>query len=149
MKYNCHLNVEVCNTVSSVKYIYKYIHKGHDRVVFTLEPNHTAVAPNIDNNNQPAANDNNGNDEIKKYLGSRYISASEAFWRIFEFDLSYRSPSVTRLPFHEPQQQNVVFHQGLAEQAMEGSKPSELMAYFNQVSSITCYIIHSKWLHHI
>ena len=29
-KYNCHINVEVCTTVKSVKYIFKYIHKGFD-----------------------------------------------------------------------------------------------------------------------
>lgn len=30
-KYDCHINVEVCATVKAVKYIYKYILKGHDR----------------------------------------------------------------------------------------------------------------------
>ena len=30
-KYNCHINVEICSSVSSVKYINKYIFKGHDR----------------------------------------------------------------------------------------------------------------------
>ncbi|XP_058122882.1 uncharacterized protein LOC131293860 [Anopheles ziemanni] len=28
---NCHINVEVCTTVTSVKYLYKYVYKGHDR----------------------------------------------------------------------------------------------------------------------
>jgi hypothetical protein len=30
LKYQCHLNVEVCATVDAVKYIHKYICKGHD-----------------------------------------------------------------------------------------------------------------------
>lgn len=30
-KYDGHINVEVCATVKAVKYIYKYIFKGHDR----------------------------------------------------------------------------------------------------------------------
>ena len=29
-KFNCHINVEVCTTVKSVKYIYKYVYKGYD-----------------------------------------------------------------------------------------------------------------------
>ena len=30
LKYDCHINVEVCATVKSFKYLYKYIFKGHD-----------------------------------------------------------------------------------------------------------------------
>jgi hypothetical protein len=30
LKYNCHINVEVCASVKSFKYLYKYIFKGHD-----------------------------------------------------------------------------------------------------------------------
>jgi len=29
-KYDAHINVEVCSTIKSVKYIYKYVYKGHD-----------------------------------------------------------------------------------------------------------------------
>ncbi|XP_076901087.1 uncharacterized protein LOC143555409 [Bidens hawaiensis] len=39
----------------------------------------------------------------------KYLSACEAAWRIFAFDVHYRVPSVTRLPFHLPRQQTVVF----------------------------------------
>ncbi|KAK9733317.1 hypothetical protein RND81_04G059400 [Saponaria officinalis] len=35
-KYDCHLNVEVCSTFKAVKYLYKYVYKGHDRVSFAL-----------------------------------------------------------------------------------------------------------------
>ena len=31
-RYDCHINVEVCLRVQAVKYLYKYIYKGHDRV---------------------------------------------------------------------------------------------------------------------
>ena len=27
---SCYINVEVCTTVKSVKYIYKYVYKGYD-----------------------------------------------------------------------------------------------------------------------
>ena len=31
LKYNAHINVEICTTVSAVKYLYKYVYKGHDK----------------------------------------------------------------------------------------------------------------------
>ncbi|XP_025193628.1 uncharacterized protein LOC112593451 [Melanaphis sacchari] len=30
IKYDAHTNVEVCSTVKSVMYLYKYVYKGHD-----------------------------------------------------------------------------------------------------------------------
>ena len=33
LKYNAHINVEICSTVSAVKYLYKYVYKGHDRAI--------------------------------------------------------------------------------------------------------------------
>ncbi|XP_073033882.1 uncharacterized protein [Primulina eburnea] len=36
LKYDCHINVDVCGGIKCVKYIYKYIHKGPDRVALEL-----------------------------------------------------------------------------------------------------------------
>ncbi|CAB4416166.1 unnamed protein product [Rhizophagus irregularis] len=30
-KYNCHINVEICSSIATVKYLFKYVYKGHDR----------------------------------------------------------------------------------------------------------------------
>ena len=35
-KYDCHINVEICTTVSAVKYLYKYVYKGGDRAAVYL-----------------------------------------------------------------------------------------------------------------
>lgn len=40
MKFDCHINIEVCATIQSIKYMYKYIYKGHDRVSLTLSGSH-------------------------------------------------------------------------------------------------------------
>ena len=29
--FNCHINVEACESIKAVKYLFKYIYKGHDR----------------------------------------------------------------------------------------------------------------------
>ncbi|XP_076897877.1 uncharacterized protein LOC143551300 [Bidens hawaiensis] len=39
----------------------------------------------------------------------KYVSACEASWRIFSFDVHYRIPSVMRLAFHLPGEQQVIY----------------------------------------
>lgn len=36
-KYNAHINVEVCTTLTVVKYLYKYVFKGHDCASMVLQ----------------------------------------------------------------------------------------------------------------
>ena len=48
-------------------------------------------------------------DEIKDYYNCRYLSACEATWRIYGFDIHYGFPPVERLPFHEEGKQPVIF----------------------------------------
>ena len=38
-KYNFHINVEICSTIKAVKYLYKYIFKGHDKIVHAINNN--------------------------------------------------------------------------------------------------------------
>jgi hypothetical protein len=76
-KYDVHINIEVCNNIRAIKYLFKYVYKGHDRATVEI----------------PRQNDNatEGNvvkaDEIKKYLDCCYVSASEASWHNFKFDM--------------------------------------------------------------
>jgi hypothetical protein len=62
-KYRSHINVDVenCNAVQSVKYLFLYHFKGADMV--TIE-------------------DEDMFDEVKKFTTQRYISACYAYWRI-------------------------------------------------------------------
>ncbi|GLT72836.1 hypothetical protein SLA2020_447350 [Shorea laevis] len=39
-KFDSHINVEICSTIKAMKYLYKYIYKGHDRMhpfVYSLQ----------------------------------------------------------------------------------------------------------------
>ncbi len=35
-KYNAHINVEVCNNIRAVKYLFKYVYKGHDHATIEI-----------------------------------------------------------------------------------------------------------------
>ncbi|XP_057747718.1 uncharacterized protein LOC130966917 [Arachis stenosperma] len=36
LKYDCHINVEICSIIKSIKYLYKYCYKGQDRVAMEV-----------------------------------------------------------------------------------------------------------------
>ena len=96
-KYQSHINVEWCNQDASIKYLFKYINKGPDKALISV------VETKDGDDTDDAV------DEITKHYDCRYLSACEASWRIFAYDVHYRTPSVVRLPFHLPGQQQVVY----------------------------------------
>jgi hypothetical protein len=97
-KYDTHINVEVCNNIRAAKYLFKYVYKGHDHATIEIS--------------RQSDNATEGNvvkvDEIKKYLDCRFVSALEAAWRIFKFDMHERFPTVEHLQYHFPNQQMVL-----------------------------------------
>ncbi|XP_016192790.1 uncharacterized protein LOC107633703 [Arachis ipaensis] len=97
LKYRAHINVEWCNQSRSIKYLFKYVNKGSDRVTTYFSTK------------SPDGKTTLEVDEVKMFYDCRYISPCEAAWRIFCYDIHYRNPSVERLSFHLPDQQPVVF----------------------------------------
>nr|XP_047122496.1 uncharacterized protein LOC100208098 [Hydra vulgaris] len=112
-KYQAHINVEACMTIKSVKYLYKYIYKGHDcaNVVINEQVNH---------------------DEIDTFLNCRYVSAPEALWRIFEYSLSDMSHNIIRLQVHLPDNQMIYFVEGEEQAALDraAQRDTHLTAWF-------------------
>ncbi|XP_028110293.1 uncharacterized protein LOC114308820 [Camellia sinensis] len=45
LEYDCHINLEICSSVTCVKYLYKYVYKGLDRVTLKVRqgPNYDEV----------------------------------------------------------------------------------------------------------
>ena len=84
LKYQCHLNVEICAHFRCFKYVYKYAFKA---------PDYTAVAV----------------DEIDAHLSGRLLSVSEAVHRLLSLPLHKEWPSVLRLDIHLPHEQRMVF----------------------------------------
>ena len=97
LRYNAHINVEICASVKAVKYLYKYVYKGHDcaKMVISIDGKEETVY-----------------DEIKKFVDMRYVTPHEAYWRIAEFELDKKSHSVTRLDLHLPDEQIVYYKPG-------------------------------------
>jgi len=113
-KYHCHINVEWVASIKAVKYIYKYIYKGHDRTTMEF---HTCQ------------------DEVKQYLDARYVSQCEAFWRIMAYEMHKVTPNVYRLDIHLPGRQNVTWNEDSAETMNEivehaATKETTLTAWF-------------------
>ena len=109
-KFSAHINVEACVSQRSVKYLYKYIYKGHDTL--------TCATRN--------------NDEISTYANFRYVSPPEAFWRIYAKPLHLKSHTIVRLDVHLPNEQNIIFVEGEESVAVETEtgKDTTLTAYF-------------------
>ncbi|GAA0173392.1 hypothetical protein LIER_27019 [Lithospermum erythrorhizon] len=94
-QFNCHINVEICCDIKAVKYLYKYVHKGHDKVMFLI-----------------AANDGGSEvDEISNHQNARWVLPIEVAWRIYGFPLFGMYPTVLQLQVHLPNFQTIQFEE--------------------------------------
>src|SRR6202789_2694972 len=113
-KFHCHINMECILSIKAIKYIYKYVYKGHDRT--TMEFGRCQ-------------------DEVKLYLDSRYVSACEGLWRLYEFSMHEEVPNIVRLQVHLPNQQLITWNEDNAPDVQavidqQGNKDTNLTAYF-------------------
>ncbi|KAL4562439.1 hypothetical protein LXL04_034644 [Taraxacum kok-saghyz] len=97
--------VQWCNQGSLVKYQFSYLNKGPDRATVILEGNHEQQ----ENRRTSFLSVLRNEDEIDAFLNCRYISAIESCWKLFGFEIHYRSIADERLPFHEEDCQRVYF----------------------------------------
>lgn len=106
---NAHINVEVitmCN--GSVKYIYKYIFKGHDAATLKFSVDGTSATI----------------DEINDHINARFVTASEGMWRILKFPTHGRSHAVMRLALHDEVQDEIEFDPNLD---VDPERPEDMM----------------------
>ncbi|CDO69901.1 hypothetical protein BN946_scf184884.g60 [Trametes cinnabarina] len=88
-KYQCHMNFESANSSQLFQYLFKYIHKGPDHAKFRIFTNTARQQL------EPV-------DEIQDYWDARYLSATEATWRILGYHITSKEPGVSSLPVHLP-----------------------------------------------
>nr|XP_042913565.1 uncharacterized protein LOC122273597 [Parasteatoda tepidariorum] len=131
-KFNAHINVEICASVKSVKYLYKYVYKGHDAASIKLQ-----------------LNDDVNHDEILTFLD---VGAPEAIWRLNEFHMSEKSHTVMRLAVHLPNQQQVIYQSGHEVEAVAraSARHTTLTAWFqlNQTDVDACRYYYSNMPHY-
>lgn len=106
-KYDAHVNVEICSSVNSIKYIYKYVYKDNDRAQVNIEGQDVNC------------------DGINLFLDARYVSASEPCWRIFSFPMHKEFPGYQRLAIHLEGKQPVYFNPDSTPGEMVSQEPQE------------------------
>ena len=117
LRYNCHINVEVCVSPTAAKYLYKYVTKGPDRAMVSAEVDGQQVAAPTD--------------EIQQYEDLRSVGSSEATWHLMAFPIAKKHPAVYALRIHLEEEQQVVFNEGDEENALERQRNTELTAFFH------------------
>jgi len=106
--------VEYCNSLQAIKYICKYINKGSDQAYFSVR---------------------NAHGEVDNYLNGRYISKSEAVWRLLEIPLYEKNPTAVHLAVHLENEQRVYFSSENVRQVVENPPKTTFIAFFNLYSS--------------
>ncbi|MEG0411226.1 MAG: hypothetical protein RR538_09755, partial [Erysipelotrichaceae bacterium] len=107
LKYNCHINVEICTSLKSVKYIFKYVYKGYDCADIKIYYNN----------------------EIEHFVNTKYVIESEAAWRLYEYKMNDKSDTIIRLPIHLPNRQMILYEEG-NEENIRLDKNTKLTAWF-------------------
>ena len=107
---NCLCNVKLCVSISSIKYVLKYLHKGCDQATFALRSDQVY--------------------ETSEYQNAHYISSNEAAWRILEFPIHERFPPVQQLAVHLENGQRVYFTEDTARNQASGATPKTILTEF-------------------
>src|ERR1700761_2449104 len=125
LKYWCHINVEVCISVKSIKYIHKYIYKGHDRTTMLL----------------------NQGDEVQQYIDARYLAPHECIYRLMAWHLHEELPNVIRLPIPLDGDNVVYYDEDLTAAQLERRAKTHLTAYFeaNATDSLARTILYQEF----
>ncbi|EEE56892.1 hypothetical protein OsJ_06543 [Oryza sativa Japonica Group] len=134
MRYNCHINVEACASIKSVKYLYKYVYKGHDCASFSVDPSGEI-------------------NEIQQYINARYVTPLEAIYRMLGFPLFGIYPAVLQLQLHLPNMQYVTYNEdGNLEDVVNrpSSSRTTLTEYFkmNQVDPEARKLLYKEFPEH-
>ncbi|KAL1447196.1 hypothetical protein WDU94_005473 [Cyamophila willieti] len=80
LKYEAHINLEIASTRRVIKYLFKYLMKGGSLQNVTVTPLHQQE------------------NEVDYFVTKRMVGASDACWRLLDFNISESEPAVECLP---------------------------------------------------
>ncbi|PWA91073.1 hypothetical protein CTI12_AA092750 [Artemisia annua] len=100
--FHAHINVEYCGWSMLIKYLFKYISKGTDRIA-------ARITRPIGHSSTPSSAPRIQIDEIQNFIDGRFICPHEAFWRILNFPIHHREPAVHILMVHLEGMQTITF----------------------------------------
>lgn len=106
-----HTNVEICSSVKSIKYVLKYVNKGSDQLIFSIQLR-------------------NENDEIELYREARYVGSMEAAYRLLSFPIHEHWPPVMQLAVHLENGQRVFFTPENAQARAAAEPPKTTLTEF-------------------
>ena len=111
-KFHCHINMECLLSVRAIKYIYKYVYKGHNCTTMEF-----------------------GTCQDEVLFGFKICSAHEGVWRLLHYSMHEEFPNIIRLQVHLPNQQTVVWNDNTAIDLQtvvdqQGRKDTTLTGYF-------------------
>ncbi|KAL8276810.1 hypothetical protein RQP46_010741 [Phenoliferia psychrophenolica] len=105
LEWDGHLHADALFTSKVFIYAFKYLYKGPDEANVRLTDSRDKSSPD-------------------DFFNARYLSACEAAWRIFAFNIVKKEPSVSSLSVHLPDQQRVQYHRNAG-----SSSVSDLIRY--------------------
>ena len=107
LTFKCHINVQVASTAKMIKYLHKYMHKGGDTITIAVNTTAGSTA------------EARAPSEYDTWETERYISSTEAVWRILGYDINGCEPVVDAVGVHLPQRDFISFseHDDIAARA--------------------------------
>ena len=113
--FDAHINVELCSSIQSIKYVTKYVTKGSDMATVEISKRESNARPK---------------DEIGDFKSGRYVSSPEAAWRILDYPIHVHHPPVMGLAMHLESMQVVTFDPDHTRLEDIEQKDTHLTAFF-------------------
>jgi hypothetical protein len=74
---------------------------------------------------------------VKQYVDARYVTANEAVWHLFAFNMSQKHPSIERLPVHLEDMQQILLNLARIDDAVRNIKCTALQCFFDLVDNLS------------